>query len=190
MTGSEVIVVKAVDEALVDSEPTWVTLPPVDIEVSEAFKRALDQFDAGPKPAGVAATEWLHQCAVTQYELSRTTLYIANGAIAGYYSLCNSTVEISQSHRKKKLALDTERGTLPASLVTWLAKDHRADFDGTLLLKHATAVARKAMLTQASVALVLDPFDDETAEMWKTRYGFRKSSGSSGRLWIPLAPKD
>ena len=42
-------------------------------------------------------------------------------------------VELSRSHREGKLALDTPRGTLPASLVTWLAKDHRADFDGTTL---------------------------------------------------------
>ena len=25
-------------------------------------------------------------------------------------------------------------------------------------------------MTQASVALLLDPYDDETAEMWKTRF--------------------
>ena len=110
--------------------------------------------------------------------------------IAGYYSLCNSTVEISQKQRKKSLALETRRGTLPATLITWLAKDHRADVNGTLLIEHAVAVARKGTLTQASVALVLDPFDDETGEMWKTRYGFRKSSGDSARLWIPLAAED
>ena len=190
MTSIEVITIKAIDDALADPEPSWVTLPPVNIEISEAFQRALDEFDAGPKPAAIAATEWLQRCAITHHQLSRTALFIANGGIAGYYSLCNSTVEISRDHRKKKLALDTRRGILPASLVTWLAKDHRADVDGTLLIKHAAAVARKATFTQASVALVLDPFDPETAEMWKTRFGFRKSSGPSGRLWIPLAADD
>jgi hypothetical protein len=186
MTSIEVIAIKAIEEALVDSEPTWVTLPPVDIEISDAFRRALDEFDAGPKAAAVAATEWLQQSAVTQYRLSRTMLYIANGAIAGYYSLCSSSVELSQRSRTRHLELRTPLGTLPASLVTWLAKDHRADIDGAVLMKHAFATARRATLTQAAIALALDPFDSETAELWKARYGFRESSGKSGRLWTPL----
>lgn len=178
--------IKAIDDALADAEPTWVTLPPVDIDISEPFRRALDDFDAGPKPAAVAATHWLQQSAPAQHQNSRTALYIANGRIAAYYSLCNAQVELSQRQRKK-LDLRTPIGTLPASLVTWLAKDHRADFDGELLVMHAVATARKATMTQASVALVLDPYDDETAEIWKTRFGFRRSSGpNADRLWVPL----
>lgn len=188
MTNIDIITtIRAIDEALADAEPTWVTLPPVDANISALFRRALADFDAGAKPAAVAATHWLQQSALAQHQNSRTALYIGNGRIAGYYSLCNAQVELSQRQRKK-LDLRTPIGTLPASLVTWLAKDHRADFDGELLVMHAAATARKATMTQASVALVLDPYDDETAEMWRTRFGFRRSSGSNAdRLWVPLA---
>ena len=59
-----------------------------------------------------------------------------------------------------------------------------------LLIKHATALARKAMLAQASAALVLDPYDEATAELWAARHVFRRSSANSRRLWIALAPED
>ncbi|MGC1166096.1 MAG: hypothetical protein WA862_08305 [Solirubrobacterales bacterium] len=38
---------------------------------------------------------------------------------------------------------------------------------------------------QGNIALVIDPFDKETAEFWRERYGFR-SAKPEGRLWIPL----
>ena len=179
--------IDAIHEALDDDEPTWLTLPGVDIEPSPRLREALDGFDAGPTPAGAAATRWLRDAALIEHPISRTRLYIANGAIAGYYSLCNAGVEISQRDRRRALALDTPIGTLPGSLVTWLAKDYEAGIDGTLLIKHAAATAREAAAMTASVALVLDPFDDATAEVWKKAYGFRRSSGKSRRRWIPLA---
>lgn len=141
-------------------------------------KEVLTRRDRGDRVA--------NRSALIDYLLSRTTLYLAGGAIAGYYSLANSTIELSQRDRKQRLALVTHCASLPATLVTWLAKDHRAEFDGTLLITHAAAVARRTMLAQASVALVLDPFDEETAKLWTSKYGFHKSSGKSGRLWIPL----
>ena len=138
----------------------------------------------------VTARFWLRESALDEYQLSRTTLYLADGVIAGYYSLASSTVELSQRYREQNLALVTRRGTLPATLVTWLAKDHRAGFDAMLLIKHATALARRAMLAQASAALVLDPYDEATAELWAARHVFRRSSANSRRLWIALAPED
>jgi hypothetical protein len=186
MSNTALSAAEAIEEALADAEPIWVTLPPVEVEISAAFRRALDQFDAGSSSGGVAANGWLQQNAVTDYRLSRTTLYIADGAIAGFYSLCSSSVEVSQRDRKRHLELHTPLGTLPASLVTWLAKDYRADIDGSLLMKHAFATARRTALTQAAIVLALDPFDADTAELWKAHYGFRKASGCSGRLWTPL----
>lgn len=186
MSSSDLAIAEVIADALADEEPSWVTLPPTELEVSDAFALALEQFDAGSTPAGEAATEWLKRSALAEYQLSRTALYIANGAIAGYYSLASSTIELSQRERKKWLGFRTRRGSLPATLITWIAKDHRAEFDGSLLVMHAAAVARRAMLVQASVALVLDPFDDATTDLWITRHGFRRTSGKSGRLWIPL----
>jgi hypothetical protein len=41
----------------------------------------------------------------------------------------------------------------------------------------------------AATVLTLDSYDEATAEMWKTEFGFRAATGedsSSGRLWLPL----
>jgi hypothetical protein len=185
--GDELLLLDSIDRAFEDREPTWVTLPGIDLEPSDRLRDALDRFDAGPTPAGAAATAWLRDHALSQHQMSRTRLCIADGRICGYYSLCNSTFEISSRKRRQLLQVETTIRTLPASLVTWLAKDRQVGVDGKLLIRHAVATAREAAAVTASVALVVDPFDDATADMWKERFGFRESSGESDRLWIPLA---
>jgi hypothetical protein len=75
-----------------------------------------------------------------------------------------------------------------AALVAWIAKDVSADIDGKALLLHAAATARRAALLQATSVLVVDPFDEETAAMWRERCGFRPSAepAERKRLWLPL----
>jgi hypothetical protein len=81
---------------------------------------------------------------------------------------------------------------VPAALITWIAKDRRATIDGKLMLLHAAATARRAAELQATSVLVVDPFDNETATMWRERYGFRPSAEvrKPKRLWLPLQPAD
>jgi hypothetical protein len=68
------------------------------------------------------------------------------------------------------------------------AKGRRAGIDGKVLLLHAAATARRAAALQATTLLVVDPFDDDTAAMWRERYGFRASVDARRprRLWLPL----
>lgn len=77
---------------------------------------------------------------------------------------------------------------MPAALVAWIAKDVRAEINGKALLLHAAATARRAAVLQATSVLVVDPFDDETAVMWRERFGFRPSAepAERKRLWLPL----
>jgi hypothetical protein len=81
---------------------------------------------------------------------------------------------------------------VPAALITWIAKDRRAALDGKLLPLHAAATARRAAELQATSVLVVDPFDEETATMWRERYGFRSSAEARKhkRLWLPLQLAD
>ena len=76
--------------------------------------------------------------------------------------------------------------------MTWIAKDKRAEIEGKLLLLHAAAIARRAAELQATSVLVVDPFDDETAAMWRERYGFRTSAEARKpkRLRLPLQAAD
>jgi hypothetical protein len=109
--------------------------------------------------------------------------------VSGFYSLASAQVALRPQHRRS-LGLDQSVVSVPAALVAWIAKDTRSEIDGADLLRHAAATARRAATLQASAVLVVDPYDDETALMWRERFGFR-SSGETGalkRLWLPLHP--
>jgi hypothetical protein len=176
---------ESIAEALASREPTWITLPATKAEVPNELRAALDDFDAGERPAALAAREWLRTEAVHSYQTSRTRLLIAEHRIAGFYSLAASQVELRQTDRRRA-GFDPVR--VPAALVTWIAKDKRAEIDGKLLLLHAAGTARRAAELQATAVLVLDPFDEQTARMWRERFGFRASAENRKpkRLWLPL----
>ena len=173
--------------ALADPVPTWITLPRTAADVPLALRTAMDAFEAGDRPAARAAAQWLKREAVDAYETSRTRLLLAEHRVAGFYSLASAQVALRSQHRKA-LGLSQDVVSVPAALVAWIAKDKRSAVDGGELLLHAAATARRAATLQAAALLVVDPYDDETAQMWRTRFGFKSSSerGPLKRLWIPL----
>lgn len=188
MTGQdlgEAAVAESIAAALADSQPSWVTLPPRGEELPSELLLAFDDFDAGERAAAQAAGAWLRTRAVAAHQTSRTRLLIAAGRVEGFYSLASAQVELSE-HDRRRVGVDPVR--VPATLVTWIAKDRRAEIEGKLLLLHAAATARRAAELQATSVLVVDPFDDETAAMWRERYGFRPSAEARRpkRLWLPL----
>lgn len=187
----EVTLAETIVAALADTQPSWVTLPAASGEVPGELQAAVDAFDAGEWPAAAAAASWLKTRALDAHQTSRTRLLIAEHRVAGFYSLASAQVALSQRHRKR-LDLDPAVVRVPAALVTWIAKDPRSGIDGKALLLHAAATARRAAALQATALLVVDPFDDETAVMWRERFGFRASSepGELKRMWLPLAAAD
>jgi hypothetical protein len=112
---------------------------------------------------------------------------VADGRVAGFYALASSQVALRQRDRRR-LAFDLAVVQIPAALVTWIARDKRAAVEGRTLLLHAVATARRASALQATAVLAVDPFDEETDEMWRKAFGFRPSSepGTLKRLWLPL----
>ena len=149
------------------------------------LRSALDAFEAaGDHPASVAASEWLKNEALHAHQTSRTRLLVAQHRVAGFYSLASAQVALNQRDRGR---LGVEPVQVPAALVTWIAKDRRAGVDGKILLLHAAAMARRAAIFQATTVLVVDPYDNETAAMWRERCGFRSSAAPAPkRLWLPL----
>jgi hypothetical protein len=178
---------KSIATAFAGAEPSWITLPSKDEELPSELRRALTDFDAGGRAAAGAAGEWLQTEAVAAHQTSRTRLLIAGRRVAGFYSLASAQVELSQRDRRRA---DVAPVRVPAALITWIAKDRRAEIEGKLLLLHAVATARRAAALQATAVLVVDPFDEKTAEMWCKRYGFRPSAEARKpkRLWLPLEP--
>lgn len=181
-------VAESIAATLADPQPSWVTLPPPGTEVPGELRTVLDAFDAGERPAAVAAGSWLKTQALDAHQTSRTRLLIAEHRVAGFYSLASAQVALSQRDRRR-LGVNPVR--VPAALVTWIAKDARASVDGETLLLHAVAIARRAAVLQATAVLVVDPFDEETATMWRER-GFRRSAEpvEPKRLWLPLQAAD
>jgi hypothetical protein len=180
---------ESIGAALADFQPSWITLPSRDEELPGELRLALDGFDAGERAAARAAGIWLRTEAVAAHQTSRTRLLVAGGHVAGFYSLASAQVELSQRDRKR-VGVNPVR--VPATLVTWIAKNRRATIDGKLLLLHAVATARRAAELQATSVLVVDPFDEETAAMWRERFGFRPSAETRKprRLWLPLQVAD
>ncbi|MBA3509795.1 MAG: hypothetical protein H0T19_06850 [Thermoleophilaceae bacterium] len=149
---------------------------------------AVEAFDPGPRPAAEAAATWLRDDGLRDPPESVARLYVASGKLLGFYALANGDVELTSSHRKKA---DLQRPTQPAVVLTWIAKSTEHEVEGGLLVAHATGVAREAAEISAATVFALDPFDEETAEMWRLK-GFRNSRtpvpGEAGlkRMWIPL----
>ncbi len=180
---------KSIATALSDAQLSWITLPSRDEELPSELRLALVDFDAGEHAAAKAAGTWLRNEAIAAHQTSRTRLLSADGRVAGFYSLASAQVELSQRDRQRAGVAPVR---VPAALITWIAKDKRAGIDGKLLLLHAAATARRAAELQATTVLVVDPFDEGTAAMWRGRYGFRPSAEARQpkRLWLPLQPVD
>jgi hypothetical protein len=188
MSDIEAVTADQIDQDLAAEQYVFRTLPPYPIEISATFEGALRAFDAGERPAARDATHWLQHCALVQYLTSRTRLYLGQGRIAGYYSLASAHVVLSPDNREV-LGLP-DRRYVPATLMTWIAKDPRAGISGQALLDDAYTRAVAAAELQASTVLALDAYDDDTAAMWIERHGFQHLDESKGgrRLWIALDP--
>jgi hypothetical protein len=121
------------------------------------------------------------------YRSSVTKLMIVDGVLEGFYSLAASRVELRTSDRRDI----GEHPVQPAALVTWLAKRTRARVDGKQLLLHAVGTALKVGEDMGVVAIVLDPYNEAAAHVWrKAPYNFKNSRtlapDGSPRLWRSL----
>jgi len=200
--------VRRAREALDDGQDAWVRLTPEVVDDlgedhADRLLRALDSFESLDNGAGAAAAEWLRTKALAMHGSTVTYLWLVGRKVEGFYSLCSSNVRLSSGHRKRVFK-ETGLSVLeipslqPASLVAWIAKQADASSDcGRAVLFHAFSVATEVSHLQGSIALVLDPFDDQTAEMWERRTDvpFHRSARSPGddeqkprRLWTPLIP--
>ena len=90
---------ESIASALADPQPSWITLPSRDEELPGELRLALDDFDAGERAASKAAGNWLRTQGVAAHQTSRTRLLIADGRVAGFYSLASAQVELSQRDR-------------------------------------------------------------------------------------------
>jgi hypothetical protein len=178
-----------------DSGQIWVRWTPEVAEQHPNIADAVADFRAKGtergKEAALAATRWLRERSLPNYRTTVTWLMLnpAEDFVEGYYSLASAQVELRTDHRK---ALESSEYPIqPAALITWIAKDERTRITGKQILAHAVGIAVKVAQLQGVVAIVLDPFDDETAKIWRAApYNFKSSMTRSAdgrrRLWRHL----
>ena len=82
--------------------------------------------------------------------------------------------------------------TQPAILLAQFARAAGSPGIGEEMLQHANRTAQRALRYIGATVLVVDPFDSDTAEMWRQRFGFQDSeqpvpgSRSLLRQWLSL----
>ncbi|MEX0972968.1 MAG: hypothetical protein WDZ46_06885 [Solirubrobacterales bacterium] len=166
----------------------WVTLSPR--TTTPGLIGAMEAFEPLNFPAGDAAARFLKEEAVVNSSMSRTHLLVSEQQVEGFVSLCSGSVKLSK-RSIRSLGLRTTITTMPAIVLTWVARHRESSTTGLELVQTAFAVARESAKNIGVAAFVLDPWDDKVADLWRSEpYPFRDSEqrrrGKPPRLWTPL----
>ena len=159
----------------------------------DLLERAAD-FEPLDFEAGRAAAAWLRQAAQDGVAVDGTRLAVdeRSGALLGFVATRRTTFTLTKSRR---VALQLRRfqlrsGDQPAIAIDWVARSARTPpgFGRQLLL--ATIAGA---LADGAGALIVEPSDEGTREMWRRQYRFvpfeaRQHEGYSHPewLWFPL----
>jgi hypothetical protein len=149
---------------------TWVRWNERARDAHPELEAAIESFDAGDRPAAQEAAAWLREHGLDGE--SQAYLAVVDGEIVGFYALTAGAVELSGNARRR---LGVSHPTQGAVLVTWIAKSAKHDLDGAVLVNDAIGVAQEMADSVAATVLALDPFDQETAEMWRKKFKMRNS---------------
>jgi choline dehydrogenase-like flavoprotein len=186
---------------MVGDERWYRWLPDIAEEaVFSDIAAAVDAFVSMDTEPGRAATDWLKHESLANHPSTVTWLLVQDGRVEGYHAMCSAEITLTERHRRQLVEADRTHRLHPrqgASLIAWIAKHREANIPGELLALHAVWVAMEVAQLQGNIALAVDPFDEDTAEFWQDRYGFRAASGADRgqsnrplRLWLPLHPRD
>lgn len=174
-----------------DRGERWIQWIP-GMSATDEIREAARNFEPVDNSAGQAAASWLAEQASVNHPSTVTHLMVVNGRIEAFFALCSAQVKLSQRERRRALEGEREHRLLPvqpAALIAWLARDRRSEVSGVDILAQAAAAALEVIdVGQGQIALALQAFDEDTAEFWRDRYGFRPSQALNGHgaLWKTL----
>ncbi|HEY8304225.1 MAG TPA: hypothetical protein VIG42_06520 [Solirubrobacteraceae bacterium] len=167
------------------------------VRVDRAVMRALPQledairaFEPVPGPAGESVAEWLADYAFREPQEATVRVRLNRGRVTGVYALCAAQIALDADEREELGGVRYR--TQPAILLAQIARAASAPGSGEELLRHAAAIARRARAHVGATVLVIDPFDQQTAKMWRERFGFSDSqqrvpgNNSLLRQWVGL----
>ncbi|MGI9303232.1 MAG: GNAT family N-acetyltransferase [Gammaproteobacteria bacterium] len=117
-------------------------------------------------------------------------VFVARGlqdktSVLGYYTL--SALSIDLSVLPEKIAKKLPKHPIPAALIGRLAVDTSTQGQGFGKVLLANAITRTLAVSDevAIYAMVVDAINDE-ANTFYERYGFKRLTRSSSRLFLPL----
>jgi hypothetical protein len=149
---------------------------------------AVETFEAPCNDAGEACERWLKEEALDNYPHTATWVLFNAGLIHGFFAICSGVVKISYPNGADKQA-EVEKENWPCSQIKWLSKREGGKFRGRSIFRQATIRALEVAALQGNVALVIDPYDDETAALLHERHSFFRTA-DQGQLWVPLYPEE
>jgi hypothetical protein len=155
-------------------------------ELGEATR----SFEPVPGPAGESVAEWLAERALSEPQEATVRVRLSHGKVAGVYALCAAQVALSREERAQLGGVHYR--TQPAILLAQFARANGSPGIGEEMLQHANRIAQRALRYVSATVLVVDPFDSDTAEMWRQRFGFQDSeqpvpgNGRLRRQWLSL----
>lgn len=148
--------------------------------------KAVEEFEPVPHKAGRAAANWLKTEAIQDYPATVTWLNYENGRVEGFFAIRSGSFRLKETGGKR---LRRNANLLkPASHIIWMCKHADAKIRGDRLISRATGVAFDVTQYQGNIALVINPFDNETAQMLTDKYAFLQCDPQSGQLWLPVLP--
>jgi predicted N-acetyltransferase YhbS len=152
------------------------------------FDRSIDRsaFDCGPHPA---LNTYIAQHAGQDQKrnVSRTFMYVEDGALLGYYTLANASVALQElsDDQKKKMP----RYPMPAVLLSRLAIDKGTQSKGLGQRLMSDFFRRVYTVSkQSGVAFVIvDAKDQDAADYYQRKLGFVPSTNTPLRLVLSTA---
>ncbi len=137
------------------------------------LRAAIGAFQPVPSPAGESAAEWLAERALREPQEATVRLRLSHGRVTGVYALCAAQIALSSEERAQLGGVHYR--TQPAILLAQFARAADTPGIGEEMLRHADSIARRALGYIGATVLVVDPFDQDAAEMWRGRFGFQNS---------------
>jgi hypothetical protein len=151
----------------------------------EDIAAAVRDFEPVAKDAGIAAADWLKKKALDDYPATATWLNYENNRLEGFFAIRSGSFRFEEtpSHRLPGRGIEK-----PASQIVWMCKHAESDIGGDRLISRAVGIASDVAMLQGNIALVINPYDAETAEMLHAKYAFLRCEDRSGQLWLPVLP--
>lgn len=134
---------------------------------------AIRSFQPVPGPAGESVTEWLAERALREPQEATVRVRLSHGKATGVYALCAAQVALSREERAQLGSVHYR--TQPAILLAQFARADGSPGIGEEMLWHANRIAQRALRYVGATVLVVDPFDSDTTDMWRQRFGFQDS---------------